>query len=115
MKALIEFLRTILFRPKVRASGQIKVRLQCDRCGEVLTAQVDLQHDLSVEYGERPSADRYFVHKTVTGSGPCFQRIHVDLEFDAQKQRSGAQVSGGRLISEQEYSSLRDEPEQTEG
>ena len=103
MKALIEFLRTLLFKTPVPHSGKLPIYVRCDRCGESLSAAIDLQHDLSVEYGHYPSGDHYLSRKTLIGSSGCFQRIQIELRFDSRKRLTGADVQGGKRITKKEF------------
>lgn len=106
MKSLIEFFRTMLFTKPGRSSGPIWVYVRCNRCGEALKTQIDLQHDLSVEYGPRPRSDRFHTRKTLTGSNLCFQRIDARIYFDAHKNIVDEQIEGGTRISKQEFNKI---------
>ncbi len=72
------------------------VRVRCQRCGEILSARVDLQNDLSFDYGSQ----EYRVHKVIVGSGEnrCFQRIEVQMRFDKQKRLVDIDVHGGEEV-----------------
>jgi len=76
---------------------------QCDRCGEKLRTRVDLRNDLSLRYGETDGQIIRFCHKTVIGSGRCFQKIEVALTFDANYQLIDRHIQGGNFIHEEEY------------
>ncbi|MBS3753390.1 MAG: hypothetical protein KGY46_08385 [Anaerolineales bacterium] len=79
------------------------VYVACDRCGEKLKTRINKAHDLSVEYGARQGKDTYFCRKVLSGDGPCFQRIEVELTFDERKRVIDKEISGGRFISREEY------------
>lgn len=72
--------------------------VRCRRCGEVLTATVNLSNDLSQDY-ER---DVFYVRKLISGSGAnrCFQQIEVQLTFDAQKHLLAREITGGSFVDE---------------
>ncbi len=81
------------------------VYAQCQRCGEPLKARIDLRNDLSLA----DESEGYVVRKGLVGSGGrrCFQAVEVTLQFDAARQQVVAsEVTGGRLISAEEYQAL---------
>ncbi|MDF1500846.1 MAG: hypothetical protein P1P76_10285 [Anaerolineales bacterium] len=110
MKSLLDFLRSVLFTKPAQKRGKIPIYVRCDRCGEVLTTAVNLQHDLSVEYGDNPREDTYIARKTLIGSNLCFQRVDVELHFDAQKRVVADEVTGGTLITEGELEGPTTQP-----
>jgi hypothetical protein len=77
--------------------------VQCDRCGEKLRTRVDLHNDLSVRFGETGGHMTRFCRKTLIGSGRCFQKIEVELTFDANYRLIDRQIQGGAFINEEEY------------
>ncbi len=106
MRPLIDFLRKVLFTSPKSSSGLMPIYVRCDSCGEALVTEINLQNDLSVDYGSSSKRDRYHVHKTITGSNLCFQRIEVELEFDARKRLISKKISGGTRIDEEEFQRL---------
>ena len=76
------------------------IEARCRRCGEVVRARVNLNNDLSVEYGEGDKT-AYFCRKTLMGTGRCFQRIEVELRFDGNKRLVERQISGGAFVDEE--------------
>ncbi len=74
--------------------------VRCSRCGEQIPVRVDLQRELTPQYGEREGA--YYVRKGVVGSGEnrCFQTIDVRLTFDAQKRLISREISGGTFVGD---------------
>jgi hypothetical protein len=72
---------------------------KCLRCGEVIRSRVDLRNDLSLEYEEEGGGATYFCRKVLMGeSGRCFQRIEVELTFDADHRLTQREISGGEFI-----------------
>jgi hypothetical protein len=73
-------------------------RVRCLRCKEIISGQVDLKNDLSVDY-ER---NRYVVRKLVSGSGAnrCFQSIEVRLTFDMNKNLVDREIFGGEFVDD---------------
>jgi len=67
--------------------------VKCDRCGETIEGKVNLSNDLSLS-----DEGGYHVRKVLMGSGRCFQRIEVTLNFDGSRQLQDRQVSGGQFL-----------------
>ena len=78
----------------------LPVHVRCARCGEVITARVDLHNDLSARYDDRGRVIGYFVRKVVIGSGQnrCFQAIEVELTFDARRNVVDRSIHGGEFV-----------------
>ena len=74
--------------------------VKCKRCGEVLTAQVNMANDLSVEYDASGSIQSYSCRKVLVGSGRCFQSIEVRLTFDARRSLKEKEIRGGTFVEE---------------
>ncbi len=82
---------------------------QCRRCGEPLKARVDLRNEPS----QADEGDSWTVRKGLAGTGArrCFQTVEVILTFDGTKKNViDSEVAGGRLISEEEYNELLNQP-----
>jgi hypothetical protein len=71
--------------------------VKCHRCGEEIRGRVNLANDITIEYGERETIT-YHCRKVVMGEKQCFQRIEVDLVFDAKKNVLDRQISGGVFV-----------------
>jgi hypothetical protein len=77
---------------------------RCNRCKEVVSARVDLYNDLSTVYdGDHIS---YFCRKVLMGTGHCFQQIEVELKFDQNRHLIDSHITGGQLISKEEFDGL---------
>jgi len=82
-------------------SSSYWVAVKCNRCGEQITARIDLRNDLSIEYGEGNSSPTFFCRKLLIGEGGrCFQRIEIELTFDTDKYLINREISGGQFINE---------------
>ena len=79
------------------------VYAKCNRCGENLSARINMSNDLSIKYGEKEKEDKYFCRKVIMGSGQCFQRIEVELTFDKNRNLLNREIQGGQFIDEEEY------------
>jgi hypothetical protein len=71
--------------------------VKCSRCGEVIHTRVDLNHDLSVDYGDSVEPVGYYCRKVLIGDRLCFQSIEVLLKFDANYNLTDRQISGGEF------------------
>ncbi|MEZ4770272.1 MAG: hypothetical protein R2844_17820 [Caldilineales bacterium] len=93
-----------LFGPSGGAAPRkvYETRVRCLRCGEILTAQINLLNDLSVDYAN--AGEVYVVRKLVTGSGAnrCFQTIELNLTFDKNRQLIERAIQGGAFVDEPE-------------
>ncbi len=92
------FLRR-LFSPTAPANAPdpgYRLGVRCRRCGEVIPVRINMNNDLSIDY----DSGGYTVHKVIVGSGQnrCFQRIELDLRFDAQKNLVHEEAWGGEVV-----------------
>jgi hypothetical protein len=89
-----------LFSPPASADANAYwVAVKCSRCGEIIRARINLNNDLSVDYGGgKPT---YYCRKVLMGEGRCFQRVEVELTFDADKRLVERQVSGGQFVEDE--------------
>ena len=76
---------------------------RCASCGEKLCTRVNLNNDLSVNYGEKDSQNNYVCRKTLVGNQHCFQRIEIKLTFDANRKLIEREIVGGMFISAEEF------------
>ncbi len=75
------------------------ISVRCSRCGEVISARVNLHHDLSLLDEAGPGGSAYLSRKTLVGSGRCFQRIEVELYFNRDRRLVYHEIRGGELLS----------------
>jgi hypothetical protein len=73
------------------------VVVKCNRCGEVIRTRVNLYNDLSLEYDENGKA-MHFCRKVLIGEGRCFQRIEVELTYDANRRLVSREITGGQFV-----------------
>jgi hypothetical protein len=81
------------------AKRSLGMKIQCNRCGEILEARVDLMNDLTPEYGPTGDPASYRCRKVLQGSGRCFQSMELILQFDARKQLTDRRITGGRILA----------------
>jgi hypothetical protein len=79
-------------------SDALWIAVKCNRCGETARARIDLRNDLSIEYDGAGGLPTYFCRKVLMGEGGrCFQRMEVELTFDANRNVVSREVSGGQF------------------
>jgi hypothetical protein len=90
---------TTLFAAAAQGGGNIyPLAIRCNRCGEIVRAQVNLSNDLSVEYDQDGKVASYFCRKLLMGNQRCYQQIEVVLTFDAQRKLVDRKVIGGQFV-----------------
>lgn len=95
MKFIKKFL-TPSAGPKEKSTKNfLIISVQCARCGEIIQTRVDLENDLSAEYGERENETTYFCRKILIGKKNCYTAIEVELTFDNQRRLIEKQIKGG--------------------
>lgn len=73
------------------------VQVRCKRCGEILSARIDLLNDLSPDY----DAHTFHARKLVSGSGEnrCFQVIELEIAFDQNKRVLEQRAAGAEIAT----------------
>jgi hypothetical protein len=99
MLSLFKRLTSLFTRSAYSAGRSVTtITVQCNRCGEMISAPVDLRNDMSVEYDESTGAQTYICRKVLIGRQRCFQQIEVTLHFDAGRKLVNKEVSGGKFV-----------------
>jgi hypothetical protein len=78
-------------------SGAYWIEVKCRRCGETIRSRVNLNNDLSVNYGD-DGKTTYYCRKVLMGQERCFQRLEVELTFNENKRLIDRQISGGSFL-----------------
>jgi hypothetical protein len=92
-------LKRLLAAPAASGRATLPVTVRCQRCGEVITAEINLHNDLSADYGgEGGGATQYVCRKLILGNARCFQQIEVVLRFDAERRLTSRQITGGTFV-----------------
>ncbi len=68
-------------------------QVRCHRCGEIIQGRINLNNDLSLD-----ESDGYYVRKVLMGSGHCFERLEVVLQFDTGRKLQSKHVNGGTFV-----------------
>ena len=79
---------------------QYPITVRCDKCGETITANIDLRNDLSIQYGDDAQADLYFTRKSLVGGSQCFQRVEIELTFNRSRKLIKQSILGGEFLTE---------------
>jgi hypothetical protein len=80
------------------------VYARCSRCGEAIASRISLRSDLSIRYDSGGKPAGYHVRKVLVGSARrCYQPVEVHLTFDAGRRLLEREISGGQLITAEEY------------
>lgn len=79
------------------------VYAKCNRCGEPVRARINLSNDLSINYGDKKSDDKFFCRKVIMGTGKCFQRIEVELTFNKNRNLLNREIQGGQFIDADDF------------
>lgn len=72
--------------------------VRCNRCGEVINAQVNLSNDLSIDYEAEGGRTVFHCRKVLIGKERCFQQIEVSLTFDTNRKLLERQIAGGAFV-----------------
>ncbi|MBN2388895.1 MAG: hypothetical protein JXB85_17900 [Anaerolineales bacterium] len=77
-------------------------KVRCKRCGEIISGQVNIFNDPSLEFDEKDK-QYYVCRKVLIGSGEnlCFQQIEVIFRFDEPRRVIDRQIIGGEFVDEQ--------------
>jgi len=77
---------------------------RCGKCGEVVRVRADRRNDLNREAGP----GTFLLRKEVMDNS-CFQLMHAEIWLDGSYNVVTAEVSGGELISKEEYEAAKAE------
>ncbi len=100
---LLKKLSRLLALPAKADEQAYWLYVQCNRCGEKIKSRVDLYNDLSPIYNE--AGVTYFCRKVLIGQQRCYQKVEVEMNFDEHRQLTDKQISGGKFINEEEFTS----------
>ena len=80
--------------------GGLYYYVRSRRSGEIIQLRLD-PNQLSPEY-ENERVAGYFAHKTVVGQR-SFERLEVELSFDAKKRLIDQSVKGGEFVTREDW------------
>ncbi|MBN1264452.1 MAG: hypothetical protein JXA25_03090 [Anaerolineales bacterium] len=105
MNVLKRLKKLFVFTP--RADVESWIYVQCDRCGEIIAARINLRNDLSIVYEEEGGEDHYICRKVLIGSGLCFQQIEIELTYNSNRTLVEKSIKGGKFLSEEDTNKQR--------
>jgi len=79
------------------------LHFRCGKCGTVVRIRADRRNDLNREAGP----GTFLLRKEVMDNS-CFQLMHAEVWLDSNYNVVTAEVSGGELISEEEYKAAQE-------
>ena len=86
-------------RPAISSGRRIyTVTVKCNRCGELISAPVDLRNDLSLDDDDDNTSKNYICRKGLMGRQRCFQQIEVTLHFNPERELIAQEVTGGKFV-----------------
>lgn len=87
------------FSPSSKSNEMVLLlAVKCQRCGDIIQTRINLRNDLSAEYDDR-GQPTYFCRKELMSSkGLCFQRIEIELTFDANRHLIHKEARGGIFV-----------------
>jgi hypothetical protein len=90
-----------LLTPRPSNPGTFHVfAVKCNRCGEIIHGQVNVNNEPSREYDEKGRP--YFVcRKVLVGNQLCFQQIEVIIKFNELRGLLDRKITGGEFVEEQ--------------
>ncbi len=92
----MSFLKNLFSGPKKHEKSYYVFQVKCKRCGEIIEGRVDLDNDLSLEYGDKSNV--YFGRKVLMGNSRCFQQIEVELKFTPERTLIEREAKGGTFV-----------------
>lgn len=95
---LLKKLATLFSAVSGPTTNWYPIAVQCDRCDEVIHAQINLSNDLSIEYDEAENISGYICRKALLGKQRCFQQVEVTLTFDAKRKLIERKVENGKFV-----------------
>jgi len=98
---LFKKLSRLLAPPAKQDERAYWLYVQCSRCGEKIKSRVDLYNDLSPIYNE--TGVTFFCRKVLIGQQRCYQKVEVEMSFDERRQLTDQKISGGKFITEEEF------------
>ena len=106
MGKLIDGLKHTFLGDSNRANGScpaMLIKVQCARCGEIISVRVDKANDLLAEYPdsgdeseEAVQPEGYTLHKEVVGR-KCQNLVRFRLDFDSKRRIINQAIEGGEL------------------
>jgi hypothetical protein len=94
-------------QPASGAAPALRLRVQCDHCGEIITTRIDKANDLLCEYpddapeDEAPHPTGYTLYKELVGRR-CQNLVHLTMHFNDHRRATRHETAGGTLLGWEE-------------
>jgi len=77
-----------------------RLRVRSRRCREIIDVEVNLRHELMVQYDDRGLVKGYYCRKLVEGSGAnrCFETVTIELYFDKKQRLTRREIENGEFV-----------------
>lgn len=94
--AFLKKIKRIFDAPARKTPATQIVTVRCNRCGEVISARINLGNDLS----RTDDGHGFVARKTLMGNGEnrCFQRVEITLFFDEKHNVLNREIVGGAFV-----------------
>jgi phage terminase large subunit GpA-like protein len=90
---------TKLFFPPSPIGTFYRFFVICDRCGETIQGEVNVNNEPSQEFSDRGKS-LFTCRKVLIGNKHCFQRIEVVINFDKDRRVLDRKISGGEFVKD---------------
>ncbi len=89
-----------LFSPPRRTGTYFPFSVKCNRCGETISGQVNVNNEPSMEMDEKGKLI-YTCRKVLIGGARCFQQVEVIFKFDESRAVIDRKITGGEFVDGQ--------------
>jgi hypothetical protein len=98
MMAFLKKLKQVFETSAQKARPAQTITVRCHRCGEIISARINLGNDLS----RTDDGSGFIARKILMGNGEnrCFQRVEVTLYFDEKHNVINREIIGGTFVDE---------------
>ncbi len=101
------------FRCNVRV---FTLQVKCDRCGEIISARINRDHELQEQYAEDAEEGdppvEWLLHKEVVGS-ECQNIVRFTLHFGCDQGLLDSSIEGGEFVTPEIDNGLHENGEAT--
>jgi len=90
-------------KPSGEESNATIYYIKGKKCGAITRLRIDMRNDLSLNDDEN-----YYVRKVVVDN-QCYGQVEVELWFDSNRREINRQITGGELVSKEEWERQQNE------
>jgi hypothetical protein len=97
--SIFKKLGRLLASPSPKTERALYLNVQCNKCGEILRARVDLWNELTPDYdGKSDDPSSFHCRKVLVGENRCYQPIELRLKFDKNHKLVDQHITGGKFV-----------------